>query len=171
MGTAIENIFALQMGATRARPLSTPAGRNSIEQIRNRMAQEAINSGSNIINLNHFLGALIGHPNGQLRIFISDAIREENTCEDMLRDKLGLNDYSSNISLDDEIPESDAVSNIFLLASLYAKQREENLRVQDLLTATVGHIYDITNAGTFDTRELAKMLIEKINELEGVFNE
>lgn len=161
MGSLITEILAVQMAVSGAKPLTCAPGRNSMEQLENRAAQEAALNGSNFIELNHFLGALFGHPNGGVRFYLNDAMRELGVREADIRQKLGLCDYDPDIPVP-EIEKSPEVGNIYLLSGLYAKQRGEDMTLVDLLASTASNFCKVPLNRAEDPQVIARVLVNHI---------
>ena len=158
----IRDVLAAQMKLSGAQPLAVAPGNTSMEQLTNRMTQEAVINGSKAVEINHFLGAIIGHVNGPTKFYLAEALREEGLKETEVRGRLGLKDYDHTVELSCGIPRSAELEGIFLVARMFAKQREEALCINDLLAAAVLKLTGTRGVQAIDPTGLARILARHI---------
>ena len=158
----IRDILAAQMALSGAKPLTAAPGHTSMEQLTNRMTQEAVINGSKAVEINHFLGAIIGHPSGPTRFHLAEALREEGLRETEVRERLGLKEYDHTVELSQGIPRSPELEGIFMYARIFAKQREDTLCINDLLAAAVLKLTGTHGVQAIDSTGLARILARHI---------
>jgi len=158
----IRDILAAQMALTGAKPLAVAPGNTSMEQLTNRMTQEAVINGSKTVEVNHFLGAIIGHVNGPTRFHLAEALREEGLKESDVREKLGLKEYDHTVELPHGFPRSPELEGIFFFARMFAKQGERALCINDLLGAAVLRLNGTRGVQAISPEGLAKILVRHI---------
>ena len=157
--------------------LSVPSGANSFEQVKNRMAQEAIlserapivNAGVHLlsdarfIELRHLIGALLGNPNGKVRGYLNEAMRTLGMTENEVREKLGLGEYDSTTPVRGRILQNDRVQGVFILTAVIAKERKKTRpETEDILTAILVHLGDDKNWRISELTNQANSLIDYI---------
>ncbi|OGI18497.1 MAG: hypothetical protein A3B68_07060 [Candidatus Melainabacteria bacterium RIFCSPHIGHO2_02_FULL_34_12] len=159
MSISLSQILNAQMLASAASPLSAPNASTSFEQVKIRMAQEAVISGSDTIELRHLLGALICNPNGRVKLCLSSAIRIAEITEQNVRDRLGLGEYDSNIVVAEDMQRSNDVKDVYLLTMMLSRQAQKDRPdTSDLLSAIVAHL-------TKDRQWISKSIMEQANFL------
>ena len=158
----IRDILAAQMELSGAKPLAVAPGNTSMEQLTNRMTQEAVINGSKAVEINHFLGAIIGHVNGPTRFYLAEALREEGLKETEVRQRLGLKEYDHAVELPQGINRSTDVESIFMYARLFAKQGDRALCINDLLAAAVLKLTGTHGVQAIDSTGLARILARHI---------